>query len=105
MIRNSKVFTDDNGNSQEIEYTIIDRIDGTIIAKDWNIDDDAEVERTPTEDEIHALEEQEAGLTTIRNLQVPETAIIELQGHLDDPALNTVEDVKAVLKDFIDSIQ
>jgi hypothetical protein len=36
---------------------------------------------------------------------VSEAAITDLQSHLDDPAISTVEDVKTVLKDFFDSIQ
>lgn len=103
MIKNSEVFTE-NGISTEIKYTIIKRIDGNVVAIDWNIDDDVEVERTPTADEIAALEEQEAGLTVIRNVQVPEAAIEDLQSHLADPTLTDIEDVKVVIKEFIDSI-
>lgn len=103
MIKNSRVFTE-NGVSEEVEYTIIDRVNGNVVAKDWTKNSGVEAERTPTADEIAALEEQEAGLTVIRNVQVPEAAIEDLQNHLADPGLTDIEEVKVVIKEFIDSI-
>lgn len=104
MIKNSETFTDANGNTEEIKYTIINKVNDQIIAIDWNIDDNEEVTRQPTADEILAWEEYEAGLNPIRNVQVPEAAIVDLQEHLIDPSLTDIEEVKAVIKEFIDAI-
>jgi len=104
MIKNSRVFTDENGNSEETEYTIINKVNNNIIAIDWNIDDNQEVTREATAEEILAWEEYEAGLNPIKNVQVPESAIVDLQEHLIDPNLTDIEEVKLVIKDFIDAI-
>lgn len=56
MIKNEKTFTDENGNSQLVAYTIIERINDEVIARDWDIETNQEVERPATADEIDQIE-------------------------------------------------
>lgn len=56
MIKNEKTFTDENGNSQLVAYTIIERINDEVISRDWDIETNQEVERPATADEIDQIE-------------------------------------------------